>query len=219
MIQKREKIEIKTLATRTKIEMSKSTLVLSFLGTVLFMLLGFWMIIDSESFAMSKGSSPLIPIVIGILGVAFSGVCLVNILRLLFNRNAGLTIDQNGITDNSHSTSVGFIDWNDITGTKRVDIGVTRILLLFTDKPEKYISRAKTSRFRRVLEANNRKYGTPISIMSGTLEIKFGDLEKLILEKLETKDSRRFIRNEVPASYELDIGDEQRITSPEDSLK
>jgi hypothetical protein len=55
--------------------------------------------------------------------------------------------------------------------------------------------------------------------MSGTLEIKFGDLEKLILEKLETKDSRRFIRNEVPASYELDIGDEQRITSPEDSLK
>lgn len=190
MIQKREKIEIKTLTHGTKVEMSKGKLVLSLLATVLFILIGFMLIINSESFAVSRNTYQLVPIVIGISSITFFGVCSVNILRLLFNRNAGLTIDQNGITDNSHSTSVGFIDWNDITGTKRVDLGVTKVLLLFTDKPEKYIDRAETSRFRRVLEVNNRKYGTPISIMSGTLEIKFGDLEKLILEKLETKDSR-----------------------------
>ncbi len=188
MIQNRKKIEIKTRSTKNKIEMSTGKLLLSLLGTVLFILIGFWLIINSESVALSRNTYQLVPTVGGILGIIFFGICLVNIIRLLFQKNAGLTIDKNGITDNSHSTSVGFIDWNDITGTKRVKIAKTKILLLFTDKPEKYINRAETNRFRRVLEANHKKYGTPISIMSGTLRIKFGDLEKLILERLETKD-------------------------------
>ncbi len=180
-------MEIKSANDRTKLEISKSKLVLLLLGSALFILAGVYLILESKSFASSRGESQLVPIVVGIVCIAFFGVCLINILRLMFSRNGGLVMDQDGITDNSHSTSVGFIDWNDITRIESVDLISTKVLLLFTDKPEKYINRAKTNRFRRVLKANHRKFGTPISIVSGTLEVRIDDLESMIRKKLNEK--------------------------------
>ena len=150
-------------------------------------LAGVFIVLNYEKVAAPRNTPPYFLLAAGIGGIVFFGICSINILRLLFSRNSGLTIDTDGITDNSHSTSVGFIDWDDITKTKILNLGTSKTLLLFTDKPDKYINRAKTRRFRRVLQANHKIQGTPISIISNTLDISIYELQRMINKELNNR--------------------------------
>jgi hypothetical protein len=98
-----------------------------------------------------------------------------------------LTIDENGITDNTNATSIGLIEWDDITGIDRVEIASSKILIIKTDKPNKYIDRARNGISKRAMKANNKMYGSPISIISSSLKMKFNELENLIESELKRR--------------------------------
>ncbi|WP_373400696.1 STM3941 family protein [Algoriphagus halophilus] len=102
-----------------------------------------------------------------------------------------MTIDQDGITDNSNATSVGLIEWGDITDIGTVQVASTKILMLETDKPDKYIEQAKNGISKRAMKANHKMYGSPLSIISNSLKIKYDDLEKLIREEFEKRKKKK----------------------------
>ena len=62
-------------------------------------------------------------------------------------------------------------------------------MMIDTDKPEKYIERAKNGLSKRIMKVNYKMYGSPIAITSNALKIKYDDLEKLIHKEFEKHKS------------------------------
>lgn len=150
----------------------------------MFVIGGAWGVVEPESFTSVRYSESMV-FISGLTCVLFFGVCFVFIAKKAFSRKAGLTINDEGIIDNSNATSVGLIEWKDITGIKSWGTGSAKVIVILTSEPEKYIKRSKNFISKKAMKANNRIYGSPLSIISNSLNINFLDLEKLILEQLE----------------------------------
>lgn len=170
-----------------EIPLSKLKIGLLFIGTIIFVILGILFTTNPEGWLSGGSNSPGFVRVMGVIAVIFFGGCGVFIGRKLFDKTIGLTIDEKGITDNTNGTSVGLIEWDDITGIDKVEIASSKILLIKTDKPDKYIDRAKNGISKRAMKANNRIYGSPISIISSSLSIKFSELESLLKSELKRR--------------------------------
>lgn len=94
----------------------------------------------------------------------------------------GLIINDKGIIDKSNLSSIGLIEWEDITGIRTEKVQRTRFLLIDTNKPKKYIDKANSKFKKRLLIGNNRMYKTPLSITLTILNVRFSDLEKLLID-------------------------------------
>ncbi len=175
------------MTDKIEIPLSKTKILLLLIGATVFVVLGTLFIMNPEQFKSPIFQNPEAIRIAGIAAVAFFGLCLVFIAKKLFDNKVGLTIDQNGITDNSNATSVGLIEWDDITDIGTVQVASTKILMLETDKPEKYIERAKNGISKRAMKANHKMYGSPLSIISNSLKIKYDDLERMIREEFEKR--------------------------------
>lgn len=179
------------MTDKIDIQLSKTKILLLLIGSTLFVVLGILFILNPEQLENSRFRNLEMIRIVGIVSVVFFGLCLVFIARKLFDKKVGLTIDQDGITDNSNATSIGLIEWNDITNIGTVQVALTKFIMLETDIPEKYIERAKNEISKRAMKANHKMYGSPLSIISNTLKIKHDDLEKLIREEFEKRNKDR----------------------------
>lgn len=172
-----------------EIPLSKKKTILSLIGAMIFVMLGLLFIIKPESFKSTVYSNSEIIRIAGIASVSFFGLCSIFITKKLFDKKFGLRIDQNGINDNSSATSVGFIDWEDIKDIKTIQVASTKFLVIMTDKPKKYIDRAKNVISKQAMKANQKMYGSPLSIISISLKINFDDLEKLVIKEFRKKNN------------------------------
>lgn len=175
------------MESKIEIQLNKLKIGLLFIGALIFVILGIQFAINPEEWLSSRSKSPEFVRIMGLISVAFFGVCGIFIGRKLFDKKIGLTIDERGITDNTNATSIGLIEWEDITGIDKVEIASSKILIIKTDKPDKYIERAKNGISKRAMKANNKMYGSPISIISSSLKMKFNELENLIKSELKRR--------------------------------
>lgn len=168
---------------KTEIPLSKNKLFLGIAGSILFVILGIWLFTNADGFqehSMRLLRYPMIIKGVGILSILFFGATGIYGFRKLFDKKIGLIIDSNGITDNSNASSIGLIEWNDISEIKTQQVMSTKFLLIKVINPEKYIEKAKSGMKAKLMRTNMKMYGTPLSITSNTLKYDFGKLEKLI---------------------------------------
>ncbi len=175
------------MENKLEVSLSKKKIVFFIIAGLVFVIIGFFGALKPEYFLSPLFRNPDVIQISGIIGVCFFGLGLIFLLRKLTDNKPGLIIDQNGITDNTNATSVGLIEWNDITGIERRQVMSNKFLIIHTDVPEKYLSRAKNIISRKAMELNYKSYGSPISIISNSLKIDFEDLEKIILSELADK--------------------------------
>lgn len=168
-----------------EIYLSKKKVALLFIASVLFVCIGIWGIIQPEELVSTIFRDPLVIRISGIVAVCFFGLGVLLTASKFFDSKPALIINESGITDNSNSASVGLIEWSDVQGIERVEILSTKILLVLIKNPNKYIARAKNTLAKKSMEANSKRYGSPISIVSNSLKISFDDLEQLIKEEWE----------------------------------
>ena len=177
-----------------EIPLSKNKIILLILGSILFVIAGIWLFANSTEFqnnSMQLMRNPMVIKSVGIIGILFFGATGIYGIRKLFDKKAGLIIDKNGITDNSNASSIGLIAWNDISGIKTEQVMSTKFLLIGVENPEKYIGKAKSGMKARLMKANMKMYGTPLSITSNTLKYEFDKLEKLIQTEFEKNNNAR----------------------------
>ena len=173
-----------------EIPLSKKKIFFLLIGATVFVIIGILFILKPESYTTILFRNPEKIRIAGIASVLFFGLCEVFIGKKLFDNKVGLTIDQNGITDNSNATSIGLVEWKDIKGIEILQIMSTKTLILMTDKPDKYIDRAKNGISRRAMKANHKMHGSPLSIISNSLKIKFEDLESLIRNEFAKRENK-----------------------------
>ena len=178
-----------------KIPLSKNKILLLFLGSLIFVVLGIWFLNDPEKFAHSvyrPRSAEFIKI-IGIVSVAFFGICGIFAFKKLFDKKDGLIINENGITDNSSGTSIGLIKWTDIIGIGITQVYSQKFIMIEVSNPEYYIELNKNRIGKMAMKANYNKYGSPISISANSLKTDFAELKVLIENQYEKNAPQQHI--------------------------
>ncbi|WP_338789860.1 STM3941 family protein [Bernardetia sp. MNP-M8] len=173
---------------KIEIELSKTKLFLGIGGSLVFVVLGLYFITVIAD--QQTRFSPLVVKGIGIASVMFFGATGIYSIKKTFDNKVGLTIDDDGIFDNTNASSVGLIKWTDITDIRTEQVASTKFLLIYTANPDFYLNKVKGFK-RKLMEGNNKMYGTPLSITSNTIKYNFNDLEKIIVDRLVEQQQRK----------------------------
>jgi hypothetical protein len=167
--------------SKIDVPLSKTKIVFVIGGSLLFVVLGYYLFTSMAN--QQTRFNILLAQGAGIVSMLFFGATLFYGIKKMFDKTIGLTVDENGIWDNTNASSVGLIKWTDITEIRTAQIASTKFLLIFTTNPEFYLNKAQGFK-RKLMEGNNQMYGTPLSISAATLKYSFHDLEKLLTDKL-----------------------------------
>lgn len=169
-----------------EVSLSKKKLILTLLGSLMFVAIGLWMVIARPSSNHFFFSNPALVLGAGVAGILFFGFVAVKVIPKLMDKKPGLIINSNGITDNSSGVSAGFIPWADIEDIRLAQVFNQRFLLIMVNNPEQYINRASNAITRKLITSNYSSYGSPISISSHALQMDFDQLHALLVEKMKT---------------------------------
>jgi hypothetical protein len=174
---------------KIEIPLSKTKLLLGIGGSILFVMLGLYLFMTIADHQTRFNPTNIKGA--GIAGVLFFGATGLYGIRKMFDKRVGLTIDDDGIIDNTNASSIGLIRWSEITEIKTAQVMSTKFLLIYTNDPNEILERVKGMK-RKLMAGNMKMYGTPLSITSNTLKCNFDDLEKLLKESLAAFANKTF---------------------------
>lgn len=167
-----------------EIPLSKKKILLLTIGSFAFVFFGVIFIIYPEKFITYLIRSEEFVRIAGIASVVFFGATGIYGIFKMQDNKVGLTISKEGIIDNTNATSIGLIKWDNIETIKTEQVMSTKFLLIFTNNQEEILNKVSGMK-RKLMSANAKMYGTPISITANTLEFDFDELEKIIMNRLK----------------------------------
>ena len=129
--------------------------------------------------------------IIGVVGIVFFCAAGIFGIKKLFDKKAGLIIDEKGITDNTSALSTGLIEWKDINGITLSQVNSIKFLRIGVKNPEKYISKAKNRIKAKLMKINMNMYGSPIFITSNSLKYNFEELETIMQSEFKKNKNAR----------------------------
>jgi hypothetical protein len=150
---------------------SRKFIVLALLGSILFVVIGIFMV-NSEP--TRKYSSTFLQ-TWGVIGIAFFGLTTMYCLRKLLDTKPGLIVDENGIWNNSSIISNHTIQWSELKGTSLKKIGNEKILFLYFKDDKGFVLKFNFIE-RFLMRLNLSLYNSPIGISTRSLKY---DVEKL----------------------------------------
>lgn len=164
------------------IKLSKIKLFFAISASLLFVILGLWLVlIDSETIeSFRRYNYPLVVHGVGIVLVLFFSFTGIMTLKKIFDQKPGLIFNSMGIIDNSSGISDNLlIPWSDISGIN-VYHGAQKqkFLVVLLKNPDKYIEMGNALR-RTLKRTNYEKSGSPVAIVSNSLKISFDELVEL----------------------------------------
>ncbi len=175
---------------RIEIKLSKAKGILTFLGSVVFVLTSIWLIDYADNHeTVDLGIlklDPAIIIVIGYVGLIFFGLAGLYILYKLFDKKPGLIIDNEGIYDNSSAAAGHLIKWDRIKGLRIKQVMSTKFILIDIENPEEFMDGVNGIK-KKLMWSTYKMYGTPTSISSSTLSCDFDELFQTINGRLNTR--------------------------------
>ena len=155
--------------------------ILHLLGCILFVVVGYYLLNNYESFN-SKRYSPLLIKFISVVCIFFFGLIgFFHFLRLIKSSSA-IIINKSGLTNNTILGKGIHIPWDEIKGIKLSKVYNTKFIFIEVQNPGILIQNAWPLR-RIILSLNNKHYGTPIFIATNTLAQKPESVLKILKEK------------------------------------
>lgn len=170
---------------RTEIALSKSKLTKLLLFCILFLGAGLWMLIAQPQTSNVVFNSPVVRNGAGILGVVMGLFGIYFFSKKLLDRQPGLIIDEDGLTDNTSAFTFGHIPWADVSEVCERVVQASaaskqRFVTIRLKDPAPYILREPNAMKRKLLQLNAKNYGSPVHVSANNLQIKHADLLALI---------------------------------------
>ena len=169
---------------RIEIPLNKSKLVMMLVGSLAFIAIGCWFVINPPEIKNAFWGNPTRLAVLGYAAIVFFGIVAFVLIRKLPDNKPGLIIDETGLTDNSGGLSAGHINWSDIEDVSVMEIQRQRMIMIHVRNPQEYIERQRNLFKRKGMQMNHKMYGTPISISANGLKTSFDELMDLLMRKL-----------------------------------
>ncbi len=169
-----------------EIPFSKSKLALAIIGSALFVTLGAFLVFSwSDELGASNNMTKK---VLGIICMLFFGAVGIFGIIKLFSSKSAMTINEEGILDNTTATSFGLIKWENITGFKIEEMMSKKYLVIQVDNGEEMIEKSKGF-LRKTMKMNYSMYRTPIAIPSTVVNYKLPELKELLEKMMDEKNS------------------------------
>jgi hypothetical protein len=164
------------------IPLSKTKIILLFIGSILFIIAGSWIIYHQTDPRIMGNIKVMLA---GYAAVPFFGICAIYSFKKIINKSPGLVIDNVGLIDNSGATSIGRVFWSDVKDVSVLNVAIAkqRFVLIQVTNPQDYIDKGSNGFLRKVMQKNYEIYGSPIQITANTLKCNFDKLYELIQQK------------------------------------
>lgn len=122
-----------------------------------------------------------------IIGIVIFGTNTLIFTAKLIQKNPAFTIDQAGFIDNSDTISAGRVYWEQITEIQEWQTMGQVIILVKVDDPDPIL--ANQNLFKKLFMAINlKRFGTPVSVTCGAIEIDHQKLYQLLQENLKGQE-------------------------------
>ncbi|RZK38618.1 MAG: hypothetical protein EOO90_21665 [Pedobacter sp.] len=156
---------------RIEIYSSKRKSLLLLIGSIAFVALGVWLILDADNLTGWRARSPIFTRGIGVASILFFGFGIFVGIKRLIKSEVALIIDTKGLNVNPKKSLTEFIKWTDINGFEEIKIQSTRIVIIGIKNPKYWLDK-ETSGFRRkLMQFNINNYNSPFNIASAGLDI------------------------------------------------
>lgn len=168
-----------------EIQISKAKIILMLIGSLLFVFLGISFLGDPEKFQTSyRHWNPFFVSIVGVISIIFFGFGAFILSKRLFQKKAGLIIDEEGILD-TKSIANNKIYWKDIDQLSAHTVLRQKFILIKVINPYEYIERETSSVKRNLMGFNLKNYGSPFTIGANDLQISFDKLFLLLNSELD----------------------------------
>ena len=174
---------------RVEIPSSKVKLFLLLIGSILFVIGGYFFVHSPAEFqGNSYRHRPEWEILaIGYACIIFFGSCVIGMFIQLFNSKPSLIIDDSGITIPG-LLFTAFVSWDMIKGFDIINISRTKLVGIYLKKPNDYINTISNSTARKLAQFSLNSSGTPLSISAGSLKCNTNELITFLQEKLKESE-------------------------------
>jgi hypothetical protein len=155
-------------------------------------LMGLWFVASPSTFVTkgvhtSKSLNSLKEAVgFGLFCIIICGPFAANTFYRIFVMKAGLTINMDGIMNNSYVASCGFINWNNITKIDKEEGDYPMSIVVHVNSPEEFIQSQSNIFKRRSASDSYNKYGSPAVINTNFLKCDYDELYWFLTDTLKT---------------------------------
>ena len=167
---------------RLEIFTSKKKSILLLIVSVLFVVLGIWLLSSAEQLADARNRSALFIQIIGAASILFFGLGIIVFLLRIIKSEMALVVDAKGIHINPKKASSAIIRWSDILDFEEIKINSTPIVIVHVRDPESWVEKEKNALRRQLMKVNINQYQSPFNIAAAGLNISHSQL----LESLNT---------------------------------
>ncbi|PTB97236.1 hypothetical protein C9994_03730 [Marivirga lumbricoides] len=171
-----EKIEIYT---------SKKKSLILLLGSLAFVALGIWLVMEAENLTGWKARNPLFTRGIGIASILFFGLGIFVSIKRLLKSEIALVIDPIGLNVNPKKSTTELIKWEEITGFEEIKIQSTRILVISVTNPKYWLERETNTIRKKLMQFNINNYDSPFNIAASGLDINSTELKNTLNKYFE----------------------------------
>ena len=169
---------------RIEIYSSKKKSLLILIISLLFVVGGIYMFMNTEIFTGYRARSPLFIKTIGIASVLFFGLGIYVSIRQLIENQLILIIDKKGINISPKKSQTEFIEWKNINGFPELKIQTQKFVIIDVNNSEYWIEKEENVIRKKLMKFNVNNYGSPFNLSANTMQINFEELMKILNENL-----------------------------------
>lgn len=166
-----------------EIPLRKQKLYLMLFGSIIFVVMGTWLVVNPPKSNNPIYGNPLIVLISATSTIVVYGYVMFILFKKLRDNKPGLIINSTGIIDNSSVLSAGMILWTETIEISASHVMNQKILMFILKNPEEYLNRQNGIVKRKAMEIDYRMYGSPIRISANTLDTNFEELYELLQSK------------------------------------
>ena len=173
-----------------EISLSKSKLTRGLVASIIFVLMGFWLLTYEPTESNPIFNYPFVKYVAAIASILFFGFGTFYFSRKLTDKKPGIVIDDEGITDNSSAVAVGLIPWSDIKQLAKAKVMKQEFIIIVVNNPEYYLSQQTSFLKKKGMKYNYNNYGSPLAISANGLKCNLKELTIILERKLSEYKSK-----------------------------
>lgn len=196
-----------TAESTIKIPLNKRKLVKGLIGSIIFVVLGCWLLIYQPETSNPFFDNPLIKYGAAIASILFFGFGIFYFSKKVLDKKPGITIDDKGIFDNSSAVSVGLIPWTDFIKTSIVMTMKHEYLVIGVNNPEFYLNKQTNFLKKKGMQYNFNNYGSPLAISTNGITCTIKELSSIIENKFSEYKSNLEKKDELIGVWENGLDD------------
>ena len=126
----------------------------------------------------------ILMIILGGLSALICGYAVVILTRRLNDDKPGLIMDQTGLAGTNLQGITGLLPWSAISELSVLEINRQQLIRLMVDHPQAYIDQETNGAKRKILQLNNKLYGSPVYVSAANLTVSVDELLAILTDRL-----------------------------------